>query len=327
MLVPHYWAEARLQAKTPAKKQVTVKRWGWSDTSQEEAQALADRRAKDTMDRILGGEVLRRRETKDSYGLNEGVPIREEVVSRHGEIAITRNSYGSLCLNTPNVFFADVDSQWRGAVHIRPLGLVLILIAGITAGIWQDSFLLAVAIIFAVPWLWALANSWINHLRRPAGEARAKQESLAAIRTFAAKHPQWHLRVYETPAGYRLLAMHDVFDPRGEPAKDALDAMKSDKRFARLCALQSCFRARVSPKPWRIGYKPKEHLPKSKWPFPPEHLEPRKRWVEGYEKMSAGFASCRFLERLGSSAVHPDADSVKELHDRLCQSNSRLPLA
>ena len=41
MIIPRYWAESRLQHKT-ADKQVTVRRWGWSDESQEAAQAHAD---------------------------------------------------------------------------------------------------------------------------------------------------------------------------------------------------------------------------------------------------------------------------------------------
>lgn len=84
MLIPYFRAECRLQNKQ-AKKQVTVKRWGWSDLSQDDAQALANRRAKEAMERILGGETLRRPETKDAYGTEDGVPIREEVVSRHGD--------------------------------------------------------------------------------------------------------------------------------------------------------------------------------------------------------------------------------------------------
>jgi len=36
------------------------------------------------------------------------VPIREEIVSRHGDTIITRNSYGARCLNTPNALFADI---------------------------------------------------------------------------------------------------------------------------------------------------------------------------------------------------------------------------
>jgi hypothetical protein len=113
MLIPYFWAECRLQTKL-AKRQVTVKRWGWSDLSQDDAQELANRRAKEAMERILNGETLRRLEAKDTYGTADGVPIREEVVSRHAEVVITRNSYGSLCLNTPNVLFADVDAEWRG---------------------------------------------------------------------------------------------------------------------------------------------------------------------------------------------------------------------
>lgn len=326
MLIPYFWAESRLQTKTVS-KQVTVKRWGWSDVSQADAQELANRRAREAMDRILNGEDLRRREFKDAYGTEDGVPIREEVVSRHGGIAITRNSYGSLCLNTPNVFFADVDAQWTGALKIHPVGCLLIVIAGIFAGLWKHSFLLCASISIGVPWLWSRANGWINQRRREMGEANAKKEKLAAIRSFIDEHPQWHVRVYETPAGYRLLAMHDVFDPRSEASNEALDALSSDSRFTRLCALQSCFRARVSPKYWRMGYKPKEVLPKSKWPFPPEHLSRRSEWVAGYDAIAPKFSSCRFLERLGSDSVHPDAEAVRALHDRLCQSDILLPLA
>ncbi len=99
------------------------------------------------------------------------------------------------------------------------------------------------------------------------------------------------------------------------------------KRFAALCALQHCFRARVSPKYWRTGYRPKESLPKSKWPFPPEHVPPRQRWIAGYEAKARGYASCRFIERLGSASTHPEAEAVRALHDQLCQAESGLPLA
>ncbi|MFN0080282.1 MAG: hypothetical protein ACKVY0_27765 [Prosthecobacter sp.] len=326
MVIPHFWAESRLQSKTPA-KQVTVKRWGWSDISQEDAQSVADRRAQEAMERILSGEDIRRRELKDAYGAEDGVPIREEVISRHENAIVTRNSYGSLCLNTPNVFFADVDAPWRGAWRIHPAGCLSVVIAGIVVGIWQRSPLLGCAIAIGIPWLWSLVNNSVNRMRRPTAEALAKQENLAAIRSFAASHPEWHLRVYETPAGFRLLAMHAAFDPTGEAAKAALNDLNSDKRFATLCALQACFRARVSPKYWRMGYKPKELLPKSKWPFPPEHVQRRERWVAGYQAIVPKFASCRFIERLGSPIVHPDAESVRALHDQLCRADSSLPLA
>ncbi len=76
-----------------------------------------------------------------------------------------------------------------------------------------------------------------------------------------------------------------------------------------------------------MGYKPKEALPKTKWPFPPEHHSRRREWVAGYDAIAPEFSSCRFLERLGSDSVHPDAKAVRALHDRLCQSDTLLPLA
>ena len=50
-----------------------------------------------------------RREARVAYNGSNGVPIREEVFAKHDDIIITRNLYGSLCLNTPNVLFADID--------------------------------------------------------------------------------------------------------------------------------------------------------------------------------------------------------------------------
>lgn len=209
MLIPYFWAAARFQKKSDG-KQVTVRRWGWSDTSQADAQALAERRAQDALQRVLAGEPLRRRENKDTYGAQEGVPIREEVVSRHGENVVTRNSYGSLCLNTPQVLFADIDSPWPHALRLQPFGCLLLVLLGVAVGVWQRSVPIAAAITVGLPWLWSQLNKAVNRARRPKGETIAKQQSLAAIRAFSAANPQWHLRVYETPAGYRLLAMHDV---------------------------------------------------------------------------------------------------------------------
>lgn len=326
MIIPYFWAEARLQHKTP-EKQVTVRRWGWSDASQEAAQAHAHERTREAMDRILRGETkLRRQEGQWAYG-NDGVPIREEVIARHGDTVITRNSYGSLCLNTPNVLFADVDAHWVAPYRFSPMGCVVLVIAGTVAGLWQRSILLTAAIAIGGPWLWSVIGKALNAKKKPEGVTVARQHAMEAIHTFMATHPSWHLRVYETPAGYRLLAMHDVFEPGSAVAQQALEALKSDHRFVTLCALQSCFRARVSPKYWRTGYRPKERLRRGRWPFTPEHALIREHWVAGYERHAVNFASCRFIERLGSADIHPDAEAVRVIHDRYCRSDSGLPLA
>src|SRR5262245_45571689 len=99
MIVPQFWAEARIQQRVE-KRQVTVRRFGWSDESQADAQINADARAREALARILAGESLPRRERKRPYNGAQGVPIREEIVDRHGDVVLTRNSYGALCLNT-----------------------------------------------------------------------------------------------------------------------------------------------------------------------------------------------------------------------------------
>ena len=108
MIVPNFWAEARVQHRRKG-KQVTIRRFGWSDANQEEAQNNAEKRAAEALERAVAGESLPRRERKVPYNGGDGVPIREEVVSRYGETVITRNSYGARCLNTPGVLFADID--------------------------------------------------------------------------------------------------------------------------------------------------------------------------------------------------------------------------
>ncbi len=326
MIIPQFWAGHRIQEKRDG-RQVTVRRWGWSDTSEADARALAESRATEAIRRVWAGEDLRRREPLETYGNGDGMPIREEVVWRFPHAVITRNSYGSLCLNTPRVLFADVDSTFRDPLRMPPGGCLLLVLAGIGVGIWLKSLWIGALVGIGIPWLWSGINRRIRAGRRSRLESEARTASLEGIRAFAATHPDWHLRVYETPAGFRLLAMHDVFEPRDERTKNALADLDSDRRFVTLCLLQNCFRARVSPKYWRIGYRPAESLPKSKWPFPPEHVPRRQQWIEGYERIALGFASCRFLESLGSSRVHPEAEEVRKIHDELCRSGLSLPLA
>jgi hypothetical protein len=108
MIVPRYWAEGKLLRRN-AGKQVTMRRFGWSDDSQEDAQKMADTRTEESLQRYLSGERLAKYEPKMAYNGADSVPIREEIVDRRGETILTRNSYGGLCPNTPDVFFIGAD--------------------------------------------------------------------------------------------------------------------------------------------------------------------------------------------------------------------------
>src|SRR5699024_5859258 len=121
----------------------------------------------------------------------------------------------------------------------------------------------------------------------------------ARIARFLESHPDWSLRLYRTPAGLRLLAMHRPFAPDDPEVAECFAALGVDPAYARMCLRQRCFRARVSAKPWRIGIDDHIQPRRGAWPVAPEWEAPRAAWVARYEEAAQGYAACRFVETLG----------------------------
>ena len=80
MLVPQYWAEAK-EKKIIDGRQVTIKRFGWSDENNQSAQKHAQECVSEAFYLRQSVEKIRRTEPKVPYNGAEGVPIREEIVS------------------------------------------------------------------------------------------------------------------------------------------------------------------------------------------------------------------------------------------------------
>jgi hypothetical protein len=328
MIVPQYWAEARRhQARSKGRPQVTVRRFGWSDTSQADAEQMADQRAQEAFERITSGVKLLRREPKIAYNGAEGVPIREEILSRHGDVVITRNAYGAHCLNTPDVVFADIDFATKPGGLMLLFHVLALLAGGIALGMTLKFGAMAVFVAFLLALICAyplavLTNNLLVRLRGgPQRYARARVES------FVSRHTDWHLRLYRTPAGFRVLAMHGIHDPHDPIVPEFFAALGVDPVYAKMCRNQRCFRARVSPKPWRIGIASHMRPRPGVWPVKPEHLEKRQSWISNYETVATRFASCRFIEAIGSGTVHPKADAVCTLHDRMSLALSGMEIA
>ncbi len=333
MIVPNYWAEARAQYRRKG-RQITIRRFGWSDASQEDAQQNAQARADNALSRAVSGERLPQRDPKVPYNGGSGVPIREEVVARHGETVITRNSYGARCLNTPDVLFADIDfpegASWR---MIRVTGLLLFAAAVVAvypmATTGTDLGTLALTGVLCVLLALFLALPIANIVHRMVVAAKGGPEAIARanVMRFMDTRPDWLVHVYRTPAGLRLLATHRLFDPLEAEVAECFQALGTDPVYVAMCRNQHCFRARLSAKPWRIGIA--EHLKPRPgvWPISRERLPDRRAWLERYDRLAAGFAACRFIETIGSGVSDPAARSVQELHDELCQAHSKLPIA
>lgn len=326
MIVPEYWAEA-VERNRHNGRSLTVRRYGWSDESAEAAQQHAQARAREALDAIQSGAKLSRREVRSNYGI-EGVPIREQIVARHNDVVITRNSYGALCLNTPDVLFADVDLEARPSGFALPFALTAaVAIVGFAGGYmawhWLAGLLLAMVGVVAVN-MWSLRRKQLAFDRGGGAESRA----MARVEAFVVMHPDWHLRLYRTPAGLRVLAMHRTFQPHEDDAAMLFKALQADHLYSVMCKVQHCFRARLTAKPWRIGIAKRIRPPVAAWSAEQAALPERLAWIADYERQSDGYAACRFLSALGDvTRTDPKAEVVCALHDDMARADSELPLA
>ncbi|MBL8830443.1 MAG: hypothetical protein JNM18_25945 [Planctomycetaceae bacterium] len=314
MIVPQYWAEATRQHRQPG-KQRTVRRFGWSETSQAEADAMAQSRAEEALQRWLAGDKIVAREPKVAYNGAAGVPIREEVLSRHGTSVVTRNAYGAHCLNTPHALFADIDFEPRVSGKQLLAALIVSLCLSIFVVWWSGEWKLGLSVgVVSAPLVWimfARLMQLVVHLR--GGEQKVARNRLEA---FLHQHPHWNVRVYETPAGLRLLATHQPFAASDPQVAEFFRALRVDPVYVRMCLNQNCFRARLTAKPWRIGIASHMRPRPGVWPVKPERMAERDAWIRTYETQAAGYAACRYVESLGSGRIHADIRPVMELHDQ-----------
>jgi hypothetical protein len=146
----------------------------------------------------------------------------------------------------------------------------------------------------------------------------------ASILAFSAAHPSWTLRVYRTFAGWRVLATHDVFAPDAESTVAALREMGSDPQYVQLSKAQRCFRARLSPKPWRCGIeRPNRAFPREDATLELAH----QRWLQAYLAACEPYATCRLVTVLGRGRTCAEAARVIEVHDEATRAERALPLA
>ncbi|MCC2958088.1 hypothetical protein LK542_20915 [Massilia sp. IC2-477] len=333
MVVPSFWAEARAQYRRKG-KQITIRRFGWSDASEEDAQRNAQARVDEALARAVSGEPLPRRERKVPYNGGDGLPIREEVVDRIGDTVITRNSYGARCLNTPGVLFADID--FPAGASLRMVGGIALVLLAVCAGVvyrlaasGESTRMLWIAGVIAALLTLSLSSAIANLIHRIGVRTGGGPEKIARARVqrFMSTRPDWLVHVYRTPAGLRLLATHRLFDPLEPEVAECFRELGTDPVYVAMCLNQHCFRARVSAKPWRIGIEGRLTPRPGVWPVSPERLPQRRAWLAHYDQVATGFAACRFMESIGGGVSAPAALAVQQLHDELCQARSALPIA
>lgn len=285
--VPRYWAWARREMEARRGRStfpMDLIKYGWSDVSAEEAQRKAERALEELASRVMSGEEL------SHYNYGDRYPLREELIQEvrvHGEVTayVTRNSYGCLVLNSAQVLFADIDCPKR-----KPAGGLLRRLFGGTKDNAPD----------------------------PADEA------LARVGEWARQNSRYSFRAYRTNAGLRLLFTSHLFDPTAAATRQLLEDLGSDALYVRLCRAQECFRARLTPKPWRIGWKSAHHH----WPpLSPTHEAEMAKWQREYEKRRPRFAVCALAQEFGRGEVLEEVRPILALHDEMTGVGQALPLA
>ncbi len=130
-------------------------------------------------------------------------------------------------------------------------------------------------------------------------------------------HRGWNWRAYRTRAGLRLLATHALFDPADPVCEQVFAAMGADPLYRKLCHTQKCFRARLTPKPWRCGIG----HPPVRWPFASGGEQAFGNWDAKYQAACRAKATCRLLDA-GSGALHDELREMVELHDEMTRAGS-----
>lgn len=154
--------------------------------------------------------------------------------------------------------------------------------------------------------------------KKDAGQDKLKIFDM--VRKLAAtKYSEYGFRIYETYQGARVIVLGKEFEPGDRNTSKMMSEFNCDRLYMTLCQKQNCFRARLTPKPYRMKMR------RYKVQYPREDDDPELRqWLADYERESRNFSVCKFIEQVG--ARH-SVDDVVRLHDEITGINFRQPLA
>jgi hypothetical protein len=258
--------------------------WRWSDNSFAEARALAEEAAHHLEMKFNANGWAAERYGYANRPLRE--PVLREFRDSAGQVAhvITRNSYGCEVLNSERALFVDIDLPPAP----RP----------------------------------GLLSSLFGRSGPP--EETPERAAIDQARRWTASRSGWNWRIYRTKAGLRLLATHALFDPADPVCQSVFNAVNADPLYRKLCETQKCFRARLTPKPWRCGVP----NPPARWPFRDLQAERSfSDWDARYRPACQTKATCELLDA-GTGQVHDELKALVALHDEMTRANShRLALA
>ena len=135
----------------------------------------------------------------------------------------------------------------------------------------------------------------------------------------SSKYGEYGFRIYETFHGARVIVLGKSFQARDQATLKMMNEFNCDPLYTLLCKKQGCFRARLTPKPFRM--KMRGH----KFSFPREGNTPEaQQWLDEYAREGQRYNVCKFIEQVGGNHL---SDDVVRLHDEMTGAHTHLPLA
>ena len=372
MNIPSYWSEHTIEFayenKRTKNKTTKIKRYGWSNISQDKAKEHAIERCQQAKQTLLATGRVKRIEGKDSYLDKTGLPIREQVLNRYPDLncVTTINSYGATCLNVENVMILDIDNEdmtrfcWKQKLIDKPLLIlekvpmrfvflaVFLLITTFLFGVKPFAssvsdiglYLSYIILTFFVSLVLGIAL-FVFFQSRDSKKLRKWLENQGGelaileiiINNFLQENNDFAFNIYQTPLGFRLITLQDTFSANDEKTQLCFNQLPVDSCFAKLCQVQNCFRARVTAKPWRIEQDKhsqqniEPRIPNRYFWLNNDKTKQRNEWLHTYHQLAKNYSACHFIKRAGNSNTHKQVAKVVQLHNDLCRSHSKLPLA
>jgi len=150
-----------------------------------------------------------------------------------------------------------------------------------------------------------------------------RDNALDSIRAVSERHGL-SARVYRTAGGFRVMIPHARFAPDSAESTTLMGEFRSDPLYMKLCLMHSSYRARLTPKPWRCGFR----KPSVSFPYETQRdFAQFQQWEAEYNQYATRYATCKYESTFGGVRILPEFEGLIEYHDRETKANVALPLA
>jgi len=288
MKLARFWARQTADATNREGKRIRAAARGWSNDSLEAAAAMALLTAQRVVALVAEGRTKLQRYQYGDRPIPEPV-IKEFAGASAPRAVVTRNVYGALVLNTTDLMFIDIDSDDAQPKPATSIAAGFMSLFGKKQPLVQP------------------ASTSIEDTIAQVGDTNGLS-----------------LRLYKTAGGYRAIVTNLAQTATDETSLALLREFGSDPLYIHLCKQQESFRARLTPKPWRM----KMWEPPVTYPLQTTQEQQRfDRWNADYVAASARFATCRFIRAIGDSDPVPSFRELIDFHDEQTKAQISLPLA